>query len=148
MVARFSDEVTKLENFVSSLAPQKLQINQCEISYINQIDFGSSQGSKASNWIKFLNFDDSIPDDLSITFREVIRDPSGKPVSRLTCEIASATAPTGEEALLLTLTVRGAPRSTNIESALEFIASGREVIVRRFAELTSSEAHKIWERTK
>jgi uncharacterized protein (TIGR04255 family) len=148
MIARFSDEVTKLENFVSGLVPQKLQINQCEISYINQIDFESPQGSKVSNWIKFLNFDGPNPGDLSISFREVIRDSLGNPVSRLTCEIASATAPTGDGALLLTLTVRGAPRSTGIQSALEFIASGREVIVQRFAELTSDEAHKKWGRTK
>lgn len=148
MIARFSDEVKKLENFVSGLAPQKLQINQCEISYINQIGFGSYQDAEASNWVKFLNFGARIPDDLSVTFREVIRDKLGNPVSRLTCEIASARTPTGEEALLLTLSLRGAPPSTDINSALAFIAEGREVIVQRFAELTSADAHKTWGRTK
>lgn len=146
MFAHFKEDVTKLENFMAGLSPQKLLINQCEVSYINQILFGTRTGSKAPDWLRFLKFDGHIPDDLSVTFREVIRDASNIPTSRLTCEIASVTTHTGEEAMQLTLSVRGAPSSPSIESALEFIASGREVIVQRFAELTSDEAHKIWGR--
>ena len=54
--------------------------------------------------------------------------------------------PDGQEVIILSLTVKGAPSSTDIESALEFLIRGREEIVQRFAELTTDSAHKKWER--
>lgn len=149
MIARLSDELKRLEGYLNSLSPQSLQINQCEISYVNQINIGPSlKRTPPSDWLRFLDFGAFTPEDFSLTFREVLRDASGNPTSRLTCELASASLPNGDDAMLFTLTVRGAPTSPSIGAALEFLANGRQVIVQRFAELTTEAAHRKWERTK
>lgn len=148
MLGRFHDELIKLQNFVATLSPQTLQINQCEVSYVNHIHTGPGEDFSPSKWLKFMNFSDKGPDDFSMTFREVIRDASGSPQSRLTCETSSGILANGNEVIVINLTVRGAPRGSDIDSALEFLAAGRDVIVNKFAELTTDESHKVWERTQ
>jgi hypothetical protein len=104
--------------------------------------------SAPSDWLRFVNFGDECPDDFSIMFREVIRDKSKKPQGRLSCEGQTAFMPSGEKIIHLTLTVRGAPQTENIASALDFMAEGREIIVQRFAGITTQMAHNAWGRTK
>ena len=146
MIARFNEELNKLQNYLATLAPQTLLINQCEISYINQIYM--REDSVPSDWLRVVNFGDKCPDDFSMTFREVIRDESNKPQGRLTCEASSAYLPSGQKIIQLTLTVRGAPQAEGIVSALDFLTAGREIIVQRFTGLTTEMAHKEWGRTK
>ena len=148
MIERFTEEIRTLQKFLAGLAPQTLLINQCEISYVNQIEIQGVENSAPSDWLRFLNFGDSTPDDFSLTLREVIRDPKGNPQARLTCEAASAVLPSGEGVIQLTFTVRGPPKGGDVQSALDFLTVGRERIVWRFAELTTEMAHKKWGRLK
>lgn len=147
MLESFNAEAHKLQRFLATLAPQNLHVTQCEISYVNQIKVSGLKDEVHSDWLRFLTFGKNKPDDFSITLREVIRDESQNPHGRITCEAASAVLPSGEEVIQLTLIVRGAPKSTDIESALDFLKMGRLLIVQRFTDLTTDMAHKRWERT-
>lgn len=142
---RFRKEIEALQGYLTRLAPQALVINQIEISYINQFTLGTS---KVSEWLRFLDFGLSGTEDFSVVFRETIQDNSGKPQGRLVCEVLSAVSPEGERGVQMNLTARGAPRHSNIESAVEFITIGRSLIVNKFAMLTTDYAHKQWGRHK
>jgi len=146
MIGEFKNELTELQSYMNSLVPQALSINQCEISYINHIRFDREDDNGFSAWLRFLNFSKDSPDDFVMNFREVIKDSSARPMGRLYVEAALGYLPSGNEIIALSLTVKGAPLGTDIESALEFLSNGREVIVQRFAELTTDQAHKKWER--
>ncbi len=148
MINRFHAELEQLQDYLNSLSPQKLSINQCEISYINHIAPEMGQIVKASDWLSFVRFSNSEPEDFSISFRERIRDDDGKPQGRLTCETTTGIKPDSSRIIVMKLTVRGAPKGTDIESALQFLTKGRELIVFRFAEVTTDTAHKKWGRVK
>jgi len=79
-------------------------------------------------------------------FGETILGTDSKPQGRLYCEMSRASTMDGRSMIVLTLTVRGKPVGADIESALQFMATGRNLIVHKFAELTTDLAHKIWGR--
>jgi len=147
MITKFEMELKKLEQYFDALSPQSLAINQCEISYINHIPFSKINGESLSDWLSFIGFANGDPDDYGINFRKIIRDDSGKPLGRFFAESALGYLPGGQEIIVLSLTVRGAPLGTDIDSGLKFLALGRDEIVQRFAELTTDQAHQKWERT-
>ncbi len=144
MAARFKEELRQLEGYLGSLSPQVLVINQCELSYINHIEIGSGPVDLGV-WFRGFSLAGVEADDVNIGIREVIRDDQ-QPVGRLTYEITTGIRPDGQRIIVLTLTTRGAPSASDIDSAMRFIAKGRELIVQRFAEITTEGAHKAWER--
>jgi uncharacterized protein (TIGR04255 family) len=146
MLDQFKIELDQLRKYASNLAPQDLVINQCEVSYINHIPFDRSEGASYSDLLNFVSFSTKQPDDFNCAYREIIRDESNKPLGRLYVESNLGYMPSGEEIIAFSLTVKGAPVSTDINAALNFLAFGREIIVRRFAEATTKKAHKLWER--
>lgn len=147
MTKRFRSELDQLQKYMSGLSLQTLSINQCEISYINHITPTGDQPLVASNWLRFVSFENKEPDDFSFGFRDVILDADGKPQGRLICD-ASIGIKDRQRIIIFTLTVRGAPKNTDIESSIDFLAMGRDLIVCKFAELTTDEAHKKWGRVK
>jgi uncharacterized protein (TIGR04255 family) len=147
MIKRFEGELNKFQNYVDSLEAQELQINQCEISYINHI---TSDGGilNLADWLNFINDERMLLDDFNLRFSEVIKDEHNKPFGRLICETSPAITSEAKQIVSFTFTVRGIPNNTNINSALEFIKKGRDLIVNRFTELTTDAAHKKWGRIK
>lgn len=148
MINQFRGELNQLQQYMNGLFPQTLAINQCEVSYINHIAVEKLEDAKASDWLRFVAFSNPEPEGFSIGFREIIRGEDGTPRGRLFCEALAGVKPGGQRIIALTLTVRGAPNGSDIESALDFITKGRELIVRRFTELTTDLSHKIWGRVK
>ncbi len=148
IMSRFCDELEKLEEYFGGLSSQSLLINQCEISYVNHIPFELTDGRKASDWLRFVNFGEREPEDFSMSFREVIRDALGQPQGRLACEFNTAITPRDERIILMSLTARGAPAVATKESAFDFLTKGRRLIVSRFADLTTDAAHLEWGRIK
>jgi uncharacterized protein (TIGR04255 family) len=147
LVKRFYEELSQLQNYTNSLKPQSLLINQCEISYINHIASSPEQPLRASDWLRFVPFENE-PEDFSVNYREVIHDNDGRPTGRLIYNVALGLKPDGQRIIILTLTVRGATRDASIDSAVEFLKMGRDRIVTRFAEVTTGKAHQQWERIK
>lgn len=147
MVTRFRSELEQLQSYMNKLSPQTLEINQCEVSYINHITAGSGN-IIAADWLRFVSFVDKEPDDFSVGFREVIQDSEGHPCGRLICDATLGIKADQQPVIRLTLIVRGTPKRQDIDSAIEFLAMGRDLIVCKFAELTTNEAHKKWGRIK
>jgi uncharacterized protein (TIGR04255 family) len=147
IITKFLSEVTSLEKFFESLSPQNLRIRQCELSYVNHIKDNLSDQLKISDWLNYLLFPSFEPDDFAVSFRKTIRSPNGEPKGRLTCESSTAVEPSGRHFISLTLTARGVPEQPSVDSALEFLTRGRDVIVNTFAEITTDSAHRAWERT-
>lgn len=148
MIERFRGELDLLEGYMNGLTPQTLSINQCEVSYINHIAQTDDQALLVSDWLRFVNFGDNEPDDFSLGFREVIRDAGGNPQGRLSCDASLGIKAGRRQVILLTLTVRGAPKENTIESAFDYLGKGRDLIVCKFAELTTDEAHVKWQRVR
>lgn len=149
MVQRFRGELEQVQDFMNGLASQRLTINQCEISYINHIAPSSGdEAIRATDWLRFVTFEGNEPDDFAANFREIIHDDEGKPQGRLVCEATTGLKADRQRLILMTLTVRGAPKGSDIESALDFLAKGRDLIVCKFAEVTTEAAHKKWGRIR
>lgn len=147
MIKKFSGELTKLQTYFNSLVAQSLEVNQCEVSYINHFQVVGETANPA-DWIRVVDFGSKLPDDFTFKFRETVRGKDGEPLGRLICEVGSGVKADSKRIIAMTLSVKGAPSEPNIDSALEFISAGRELIVNRFTELTTDMAHKIWERLK
>jgi uncharacterized protein (TIGR04255 family) len=147
MIERFEAEINKFQNYINSFETQEIQINQCEISYINHIT--DTDGiTDFSDWLSFINDEKLMLDDFNLRFSEVLKDNSDKPIGRLICETSLGMTQESKWMILLTLTVRGTPESNTINSALEFIKKGRELIVNKFSDLTTDFAHEKWGRIK
>lgn len=147
MIAKFENELRELDRYVDTLSPQRLEINQCEITYINLIRTREIKGSKPSSWLKGLELPTGGPEDFSYAFRRVITDDGGKPTGRLTCEIASGLDDDMEPVIRLAITVRGAPSGPTIDDTVSYLSEGRSLIVHAFAEITTEAAHRHWRRT-
>jgi hypothetical protein len=79
--------------------------------------------------------------------RFVIPGKAGRPVGRLHVVSQPAWTKTDNTPILvLNLTARGEPLEGGIEGAFGFFELGRKWIVKGFAELTTAEMHKVWER--
>lgn len=148
MLEKFTDELSRLQEYFNSLAPQSLQVNQCEVSYINHFPIEGGEDVRVSDWLRFINFEESQPQNFTFSFRETLRDEGSNPWARLNCNVAEGIKVGGQRIIALTLTVRGAPSAPDTESALAFLTKGRSHIVKRFAELTTDKAHEKWGRSK
>jgi uncharacterized protein (TIGR04255 family) len=148
MAERFATELRRLEDYFSSLSPQVLNINQCEISYVNNIEGEGGAPPRPIDWLKFASFEGQEPENFTAFFCEIIKGQDLRPVGRFTCQCSSGINPLGNPILVMALTVRGTPSSGSRESALDFIQQGRNLIVQKFAELTTATAHAAWGRKK
>lgn len=147
MISSFSTELRKLEVFFKKKYKQGIEINQCELSYINHIYTSEdTPSSDKYNSFKFLSFEDPAPEDIFISFREILRGKDNDPIGRLICEARSAIDSAGRRIIQFTLTVRGAPNDSNLNSALEFLDRARTKIVQSFTKYTSDAAHNRWGR--
>jgi uncharacterized protein (TIGR04255 family) len=147
MVVRFQSELTALEKYFGTLAPQNLNITQCEVTYINHIALDESRNPSA--WLRPLNFTEiGEQDAFSFVTRSVVRGAGDAPIGRLTVQAGTSITPEGKEVVQLELTMRGAPKAPKIEEAIRFLSDGRDRIVTKFAEITTAAAHEKWGRVQ
>jgi uncharacterized protein (TIGR04255 family) len=139
----FEDHLSKLGEYFGWKLNHQLNINQVEISYINNIPLESF--SDACDWLFFLKLESIKLETLNLNFSEVILNDSGKPFARLIHELQSVVTRDGN-ALRLSLSFKGTPQGSQKEEALAFIKDGRTRIVTRFTELTTTSAHEKWGR--
>lgn len=147
---KFAEEWKGFSRFVEETDLGKLEVNQCEVTYVNHIELGKGWESYGelnrviACWSgrfsgKFLPAPEStllntsfvIPEQkgrLHITMQRVIRTRDAK------------------EVLQLTLTARGKPDSSRLADIAEWFDLGHEWIVRGFTDFTTEEMHKLWRR--
>jgi uncharacterized protein (TIGR04255 family) len=142
------------ERFLSFLHDNDLgvpEINQCEVAYVNHIEFDENWGSfgQTPNVVNLLQREmqsDFLPQPelFEMNFSYPLTDRKGR--LRVSMQPVFS-QPLGKEVLQFTLTARGKPGSSNLEDILQWFDIGHEWIVRGFADLTSPEMHKTWGRT-
>ena len=138
IIASFEAELRCLEKYFDGLSTQNIKCNQAEIAYTNHIQLDREGApSKAGDWLRFLNFGEVEPDDITMVARRTLRGSAGAPYGRIICEVNTALNPQGRRMLVLALTVRGAPSESSISSALEFLTRGRDVIIEEFTSITT-----------
>jgi uncharacterized protein (TIGR04255 family) len=147
MIETFRGQTEKLEQYFKTLSPQKLELNQCEVTYINHFPIDQFPDFKGlQDYIDFVRFDGEMPDDAMIRYRRTIRSPEGNPTGRLYCETGHGVTVEGKQIITLSLTARGAPEGSDIQSAIEYLTVGRDMIVTEFTNITTDKAHKLWNR--
>ena len=127
--------------------------NQWEVAYVNHIPRGELW-TNGNDWAKlFPGF--CIPsqevellcfESASALWHLVIGDKLGR--LHIQLEHGRVGSPSGDEAIILTLTARGPVdlgQGQQLESGL---ALGHASIVRAFTQMTSPAAHKVWRRTR
>lgn len=151
---RFRGEVAVLEQFLKDEGMGVPAVNQCEVTYVNHIEPSGvwqrhGQLEKVlANWAvaperQFL----PEAEDGGVRLRFVIRDESGRPVGRLHVISQPGWKKTDNTPIMvLNLTARGEPLAEGTEGAFRFFELGRRWIVKGFADVTTSEMQRAWER--
>lgn len=152
---RFESEANDLIKFVDSVGIGAIEINQCEVSYVNHIlaDESWSETSQAGRVFRLLapsSAHDLGPQEhVRFDASFLIVDNSKEPRGRLHVSLVSGILREGSKRMLsLTLTARGAPMGRGVEGALAFLDLGRRWIVRGFADLTTEHMHTAWGRIR
>jgi len=152
---KFRQEVSVFEQFLKDEGFQPLQVNQCEVTYVNHIEPGAvweSHGQLEKVVRVWAGIPDPAflpePENAAATFRFIMRDETRAPLGRLHVVVQPAWRKTDNVPILtLNLTARGAPLSEGIDGAFAFFDLGREWIVKGFADLTTPEMHTAWGRS-
>lgn len=143
----FQSNLLRLSGYAESALGQSIEINQAEVTYINVIPVGKF--SDLGDWFNLWNGLNIDVEGLSASFSEVIKDKSSKPCARMTYQLQSVFASDGShKAYTLSLSFKGKPEVNNLESAMLFLARGRDAIVSRFGLVTTQKAQEIWGKIK
>ncbi len=144
----FDEAFREFEAFVTREDLGSIEVNQCEVTYVNHIVAGelwNSHGDLAKVFTLWRDAPASPPgkpEDAAFRARFPIGDGSGNPVGRLHIDVQAAFRnPDGKPMFVLNLTARG-----YMGHSTDFFDLGRDWIVRSFAEITTKEMHRIWER--
>lgn len=152
---KFRGEVATLEQFLSEEDLGTLAVNQCEVTYVNHIEPSGvwerhGQLDMVVRGWSGLPAEGFLPEaeDGVVRLRFVIRGEAGKPIGRLHAAVQPGWKKSDKSPILtLTLTARGMPLGEGIEGAFAFLDLGRKWIVKGFAEWTTPEMQRVWERT-
>jgi uncharacterized protein (TIGR04255 family) len=151
---RFISEFGLFQKFVEREGLGTLQINQCEVTYVNHIVPGEGWTRPgelhkiSSLWNS--NVNQSFlpePEEMGFSVRYVIPNDQGNPVGRLHVSLQPAYRRKDNKPIfMLTLIARGKEVGTDIESALAFFERGHIWIVQGFTSITTEPMHGIWGR--
>ena len=150
---RFEREIGKFENFLRREHLGELRANQCEVTYINTIQLpdGADPHQHLNRitplWSgSFGSLDLLEPENVLTQARYIFKE-DGKPLGRVyvnfTPVIRNADL---SPAVQLDITVRARPAEQSVEAAFDLLDREREIVVRTFAAVTTSEMHRVWER--
>jgi hypothetical protein len=122
---------------------------QCEVTYVNHLEQGR-EWKAAVDWPSmfrcWINPEwKFLPDPQSVAFR------ASYPVAGTDGRLLVSAQPAirdidGKEIVQLTLTARGKPAASDWASAINWIDTGRDWVVRGFTDLTTKQMHDLWRR--
>lgn len=152
---QYKKELIQFSAFLTSNGLGKLNPNQCEITYINHIELGTSVLSHghASEVLSLLARSSMGPDveseamRLGARFRFSNKIASKVPAGRLHVDFTPAASDDSKQPLfVLNLTARGSPFTPDMDGVFAFFDRGRDVIVNSFANMTTKKMHSLWRR--
>ena len=139
----FDRDFAEFKNFAKAESLGVIQMNQCEVTYVNHLVAGDLwQGwPEAAKIFSFLGGLSAGLEDGSFVLRFPIAW-QGEQVGRLVVEIQPALRATDEKQMyVMNLTARG-----QVGAGTDFLDIGRRAVVMAFAELTTPAMHEVWGR--
>ena len=152
--AHVREELNKQLNLLTAWASEeglgRIVPTQCEAVYVNRIPLQDANGNGCglSFFFPWLNGLKGVTESGTFNFRRRLSTENGEPIARLHCMLNYGTDEENKREAHLVLHVRGRPISPHISDCLELIDAERDVIVRTFTDITSAEAHLLWERKR
>lgn len=148
---RFETEFAIFERFVESEKLGRIVANQCEVTYINQIQSGVAWDKHAQVG-KVLNImapefkEEGLPIPEQFRFAaQYLMGPQSAPTGRLHLDFVPAFRAADRKAtFMMSLTARGKPMGDGFQGVLQFFDEARANIVRGFRSLTTPEMHREW----
>lgn len=137
----FMANLRKLAGHLKDGFDHPISINQVEITYLNLLPVESF--SEVREWVRPWNGGFPNVGSLHLAFNEQVDDGDGRPFARLHHDLQSVYLP-GGKAFRLGLAYRGKPARDDIDAALGFMRDGRKMIVSRFCQITTDQAHHAW----
>jgi uncharacterized protein (TIGR04255 family) len=143
--------LTEWNRFCDFLKQEHLsqpQVTQCEVTYVNHIEYGKGWdgygdlSSVISPWSGNAsgNF---LPNPEQVNMEAHYRLPSD--LGRLHISVEPVVrVRDSKEVLQMTLTARGAPKSSSQEDVFEWIDLGRKWVVKGFSDFTAARIHAFW----
>ncbi len=150
---KFLSEYSKFCEFVTEKKLGQVEVDQCEVTYINHIESGKGW-KKHEEFSKIFNFlpvsikatGNIEPESVDYIGRNIIRDDKNNFIGRLNVKVVPGFKQNEELPIyIFTLTAKGIPDEPTIESSINFIDFGRKTIVQNFKDLTTSNMHEVWE---
>jgi uncharacterized protein (TIGR04255 family) len=126
------------------------QVNQCEVTYVNHIEYGRGWNgygelNKAISLWSGAGSSNFLPSPERANMEVHYRLPSD--LGRLHVSVEPVIrARDSKEVLQLTLTARGAPKSSSVTGILDWMDLGRAWVVKGFTDFTTASMHAIWGR--
>lgn len=144
IVEKYESELFTLNNYFSEKFSSKdLEINQCELTYVNRISLSESS-QLLHDWVSIVNPTAMEFENISFTTQKDLEKDDGEPYGRLLCVCSKGIDINMKPFIDLRITVKGAPAQTNIKEALNFLANARNEIVYCFDKITTQYAHDQW----
>ena len=153
---KFESEILKFEEFIRMNKLGSVQVNQCEVSYINVIGPVDKLSDPTRDIDKIFTVWREAYSDKYLKRSErsgfnstfLMQDsPESAPDGRLHASVTPSVRLSDQAPVLrFILTARGKPIDESLGAALDWIDKGRETVVRAFASITTKEMHKIWGR--
>jgi uncharacterized protein (TIGR04255 family) len=154
MIETFKAGFADFEHLLAELGVGSVVPNQCEVTYVNQMELGESQSAFSAFRQMFGAEWDGLkisplgePDDCNVQFRYLIKRDE-QTIGRLTVQAVPGRRSDGKNILQLTLTGRGTPDPANAQGVYDFMVLGRDRIVKAFTQLTTKDMHTAWGRTQ
>lgn len=145
-------ELRIFERFIAGEKLGELRLTQGEITYVNHIEADAGGGAHRNPGEIFSIFPGTISpvaslESLRFESRHEIVDHRGLFSGRLHIALRPALRATDKKPIyVVQLIARGAPRGEGIEGAFSFLDDGHERVVEAFADITTAEMHRSWER--
>lgn len=137
----FKDDLVSFFDWAQSAGGDPLEIDQCEMSYLNHIEAHHARAEDALSIWDPSSIDGGI-EDVSIRFSRIWDDTARVRVSIVPAYRNSD----GTELYKLDLVARGQPKSSDVEGVMGFMDGARSEIVHLFTAITTARMHKTWGR--
>ncbi|WP_119418875.1 TIGR04255 family protein [Desertibaculum subflavum] len=152
MRPRFLREWGRFKGFVAEQGLGALDLQQCEVTYVNDILRGDGWNTFAESLSLFSPWwgsgtDNFLPLPGSLSLNGWFEIPEQRGRLRFTARHVRRGSDQ-QEIVQLQLVARGKPQTNDDDGMMQFLDLGREWIVRGFADLTSTTAHQHWGRTR
>jgi uncharacterized protein (TIGR04255 family) len=150
MKSKFFGALEIVTKFLQQEGLHPIQPNQCEVTYLNHVPLTETNDwwSEPARLVKILreppySGERERLEDARVQLRYIIQSEDNRPLARLVVNAEPGITAGFERIMAINLSAKGQPRPS-IEGVEQFFDMAHESIVRKFEQITTSAAHKLW----